>query len=767
MTYRRFIALARRVRSEAAPDPLDTEPAAEQSRPRSIAVLPIRRTGWAVAATAVAACVAVTAGVLFSRASGAPETPPPLDGPTVTAPDSPTSPTDTDIPSLTVQAPLWYAPGSVAVQEEVFKEQEDNGGRIAQAGVLDVSWQAGHLPGHEECGGIYYFAATDETVCCEHIARAALEAEGLWKSGSSVWVADFQPTRRILLLVHRVGDTRRTYVYNDVEKTLKQVTGPVYSLGGTAGMHLWRDADRTYSLMLNTDAEGNETLMLIDLLTGETITVAPWAHKVAEDGFFSPTGKYVVFTKGVSDTSSVERDTVVYTVADGTVREIQGLVRHILPDDSGLVVETPAGLVLFDGTTGESTPFADADLPEWYRYHVRKGKQYANDCHELVIADMVTGTETVLPQEVHAWQVDGNGRYLYYYLRGAAGVTCRDIATGQEFSVAVSDAFVTMQERYADREIQFYLLLDEEAKTLHLSYIRYDRPRQDSEAIKEARRGNVRIRYSERMQEGVTCLADFSELIGDFPEGLTLCYGEGYTYLDCSSWMDENAYWVEDYRIGQMYYVASNGEVKNLFMHVTGVQALPEDAKQRTDAMQKRYGLPVGEATVDYGRFVTKDGEVDRDAQFAVNTAAEKLMSVTNGYIVEGNPALFPELNGPRYYQQTEEDLQQLCGFLEFVNTLTFVHTEDYWDYEDGYEVIVKPFCGYDLVKEIRFGRYGGKPVVVIGSRYAHCTEAEYTRWMTWAADKARECQIPVEEIDFSDQEPEEPVETHPSGVYG
>ncbi len=739
MTYRHFISLARRVREEAAPDVFEAEAAAEPTAPRRPIPLPVRRVGWGVAVTAVAACLALTAGALLARVPASPGAPSSSDGNT---------PAVSDPPSVVLQIPLWYAPGSVAVQESVYSDKDDNkddnGGPITQAGVLDVSWQAGQLPGHKDCGGIYYYAATDETVCCTHIARQVLENEGLWKSGGEIMVADYLPTRRILLFVYRVGEVRTVYVHNGTANTLKRVTGPVHSIGGTLGLSLWKDAGRTYSLMLNTDKEGNETLLLIDLLTGETVTVAPWAHKVAEDGFFSPTGKYVVFTKGVSDTLSVQRDTVVYAVADGSVQEIQGLVRHILPDDSGLVVETPRGLVLFDGDTGDTTPFEEANLPDWYRYQVRKGKQYANDCHELLIADMLTGETTVLPQEVHAWKVDSYGRYLYYYVRGTDGVICRDIATGQEFSVAVSNEFVEMQQRFADKEIQFYLLVDEEAKTLHLSYIRYDRLRQDSAAIKEARRGNISIRYSERMQEGVTCLADFGELIEDFPDGLSFCCGDGYVYLDCSVWSNKKAYWVEDYRKGFMYYVSSNGQPENVFLYISGVQALPDDAKERTDALQKRYGLPVEQAAFDYGHLIV-DGQVDWDALFAINTATDKLMSVTDYYIVYTKDELSGD-SGVRYEQQSAEDLQELRDFLEFVNSLTFTSTKDYWAYEDGHRVILRLYSGYDEAETIWFGRYGGKPVVVIGGHYANCTEAQYTQWMQWAVDKARECLYPSDE---------------------
>ena len=433
MTYRKFIAAARRVRKESTP-----ELAKPQKNTHPIVTVRLSggrntRARWGLATVAVAACVALLAGVALTQLR-------------------PVSP-------LVVQAPTWYAPGTVKAVELFYSSAADNGGRITQGGVLDVSNRAHSVSGHESCSGIYWYTDTNETVCCAHEVQAALQAKNLWESGGEMIVLDYLPSRHIVLFQYGVEPQQIAYLYDMQAKELKQVNGPLHHAGSTLGRSLWTESERTYSLLLNTAADGEESLLLVDMLTGTAQTVAPWAHKSAEDGYFSPTGQYVVYTKGVSNTESVQRTSVVYAVATGESQEIQGQVRHILPDDSGMVVETPDGLVLFQGDTGETTPYAEANLPEWYRYQVHKGKQYANDCHALLIVDLLSGETVTLPQEVHAWTVDSQGRYLYYYVRENVGVVCREIATGQEFSVPVSQEFVEMQRQFGDKEIQFYLLL--------------------------------------------------------------------------------------------------------------------------------------------------------------------------------------------------------------------------------------------------------------------------------------------------------------------
>ncbi|MBQ4333240.1 MAG: hypothetical protein IJC33_05645 [Clostridia bacterium] len=737
MTYRKFTDLARRVRTESTPDVCSERLRTETVSAVRPAAGQAGRVRWSVAAVAVAACVALLAGVALTQLQ--PVSPlPPESG-------TPGSASSSDGISLVVQVPTWYAPGTVKAVELFYSSAADNGGRITRAGVLDVSERAQSVSGHENCSGIYWYTDTNETVCCAHEVQAALQAQGLWEPEGDIFVLDYQSARKIVLFQYGKEPRQTAYLYDMQKKELKQVNGPLHHAGSTVGRSLWAESERTYSLLLNTAADGEESLLLVDLLTGAVRTVAPWAHKSAEDGYFSPTGRYVVYTKGVSDTNSVQRTSVVYTVATGESREIQGQVRHVLPDDSGMVVETPGGLVLFEGDTGATTPYAETDLPTWYRYQVRKGKQYANDCHALLIADMLIGEKTVpLPQEVHAWTVDSQGRYLYYYVRESAGIVCREIATGQEFSVPVSQEFVEMQRQFGDKEIQFYLLLDEQNKTVQLSYIRYDRPRQDSAAIREQQKGNVRYRYTELVAEGVTGLADFAELIEDFPERLTLGRGDGFVYLDCYAWLGDTDYWVEDYRTNSFYFVSIDA-TRNRVNLSSNVHSLSKDAKTYTDTLLKSGKIPVVEAAFDYGHFV-KNGKVDWEALAAYNRRTEALMAVTDYYIIYTKKELSGD-SGVRYEQESAQDLQELREFLGFVNTLTFAHTDDYWDYQDGYKVRIFLYNRqFSEVEEIWFGRYDGKPVVVIGTHYAYLSEGDYTRWMDWAMNKAEECLYPSEE---------------------
>ena len=583
---------------------------------------------------------------------------------------------------------------------------------------------------------------------------------------------DYQPTRRIVLFLYEKENKRTAYLYDAEAQVLKKLNGPLWSAGTTIGRSLWAESERTYCLLLNTDRNREETLLLVNLLTGEMRSVAPWAHKSAEDGYFSPTGKYVIFTKGDSNVESVKRQTVVYTIATASIKEIQGQVRHILPDDSGMVVDTLDGLMLFCGDTGKVTPFDKAELPLRYRYHVQRGEQYANDCYPLLIVDLLTGeTVTTLPQEVHAWQTDSQGRYLYYYVRERDGVTCRDIATGQEFSVPVSKEFVDMQRRYGDKEMQFYLLLDEQHKTLQLSYIRYDRPREDSQAIREQLAGDVSYQYTNRVQKGVSSLADFGTLIRQFPEGLILHRAEGYVYLDCTAWLGHAAYWVEDYRKGLFYYVHYNGRMGGIPLGIDGVTPLADGAKAHTEDLCRQYALPVASVAFDYGHLLTDNG-VDWGALAAYNYAADRLLAEVDSYTVYSKEGLESGQATTVYSRESAEDMRQLREFLDFVNSLTYRHTDAYGKYQDSYQAIIHmPYDVYEAT--VWLGRYDGKPVVVLGTTYAHCTEEDYACWKNWALKKAEECYMPPAEEETEEEYTSTTTDTHKtvasrkSGVNG
>lgn len=726
MTYRKFKACARRVREDAVSSVGEPWRAAAQpaNRPSAGRVCRVR-FGAAVAA---AACAALLVGLFLTRFRPA-------------EPLSDGGSSSSGSHTLVMQAPTWYAHGSVTVEELVFDSETDRGGCISEAGVLDVSYQASPTPaaGHETCSGVYYYAATGETVCCTHIAQAALQAAGLWEKGGVITVVDYQAARRSILFSYESNKGRRAYLYDG--QTLTPLNGILHHTGAQIGGSLWEESERTHSLLLNTAADGEESLLLVDLRSGEVKTVAPWSHKCAEDACFSPTGKYVVYTKGVSDTASLQRDTVVYTVADGTSRQIKGLVRHILTDDSGMVVETPDGLMLFTPDTGKLTPFTQTNLPAHYRFHVQPGTAYTNDCRRLTVQDMLTGETVELPSYVYAWQVDREGRYLYYYVREAAGIVCRDIATGQEFSVPVSENFVEMQRRYGDKEIFFYLLADEKNNTLQLSYIRYDRPRTDPEAVRQHLEGDVSYQYTACVQNGVSSLSDFTVLIARFPDGLALYEGEGYAYLDCTAWLGRTAYWVEDYRKDLFYFVSYDGNGAGTAVSLSGVCPLPADSQNYTRELARTHNLSVGTATFDYGQLLT-DGGVDEEALAAYNRAADRLMAVTTSYFVYTRDGY----DGVLYGRESADDLQQLREFLNFINTLNFRHTSSYGKYQDAYEMMICLHSGTADVESVWLGRLNGTPVVVVGTAYAHCDEGAYTLWRDWAADKAAACQMPPEE---------------------
>jgi len=244
--------------------------------------------------------------------------------------------------------------------------------------------------------------------------------------------------------------------------------------------------------------------------------------------------------------------------------------------------------------------------------------------------------------------------------------------------------------------------------------------------------------------DGVTGLVDFAELIEDFPDTVTLGRGDRFVYLDCTAWIGRTAYWVEDHRTNSFYFVSYNDEGNIVYINSdtkAGVSTLTKDAKAYTEVLLTSGKISVVEAVFDYGHFV-KNGKVDETALAAYNRRTEALMAAMDHYFVYTKEKL-SEDSGVRYEQQSDQDLQELREFLDFVNTLTFAHTEDYWDYQDGYQVKIE--LGAETVW---FGRYGGKPVVVIGTHYAHCTEAEYDRWMTWAMNKAEECLTPPEETE-------------------
>ena len=797
MTYRDFLERYRRQRREATPDIRDRLPRAYDclENQQQGAGPGFSRQRFVAFVSAAAILVAsVAAGVLLWPAVDTPPLETDSDvsyiGPSYPDSSVQNSESSDSNPSVVETVPNWYAPGSLTVSPILYGDsgltEADGFNGFAAARFLDITGCYGAQAGHESCSGVYYDITTQTIVCVTHAVWEALARNGQGGEQTEVYIHFYEPNlgKAVFTLPEAAG--KPSYCLDMAAGTYTQLS---VSLSQSAG-HMGGPGDALsgkpyFITMVPRIGAHVDDVLLIHLESGEVVNILKdatgrYLWDAMDDARLSPGGHYVYYTRMTGDSETDNgpaRTTVIYDIGTGESRTFQGEIIHALPDDSRLVVRTPDGIQVVDCTTARSVPFEEAeDLPAQYRYIISTTDRYTDDCLRLLVRDLLTGEEILVTDDfVYAYTLSGDNRYLYYYVRGKAFLVCREIATGEQFSVEVDDVLLSATEKgeNGERQLVFEMCLDEESQILFLGYSRTDGIRQDPMKVKLEQEGDPANRLNKIIQgEEFAGILSIGELIREYPQGLVAYEGDGYLYLLYTGLylygnnIDSMILMVEDYRTGLLYCVDYSGVHYNLFgdieslnkdafnemmkelpgfyenhvdsdFNIYDIQSLPAGGEEKTRQMLEQAGVPIQPALMDYSVYI-KDGAVDKEAMNQRCMNPEWIMKRLQSYFVQKKG------DASSYYTavETTQDKVDMEELLEYLwrqerRTISF---EDQQAYRRGNYYWITLNTNDSSIPNMIIGQKDGKPFVLWYDYVMEISQEAYDKMLPWLEYQTFRC---------------------------
>lgn len=724
MTYRRWKQEYTRLREEATPDVAPRLPI-ESATPTP------RPVTWYRVVAAVAAAVVLCASIVGVREWMLP-----------------TGQTDTPMGGGSLMLTAHIGVRAVPLLHT------DTAAEAFQSPCTYVGVRTVHLSnpvaveGHGSCVGVFYNFAEQTYFCTEHIVRDALTRNGISHAGVVVYFHYYHPTLQRVLFTVSSG-SHPSYCYDIASDTLQKLSVSLRHCPGETAM-----GTSPYVVLPRLGGERDE-LFLVDLRTAEVKSVlknarGEYIYAPMDDGHLSHDGNYVLFTLSEGDAETVNgpgRTTVAYEIATGESRTFIGYICDEIADSSRLLLETPDGFAVHDLTSGTTVPFAEADLPEQYRWYLRHTDSVSSASsigyYRLNVRDRLSDDRTLLCEEfVDAYVMSADRRYLYYYIRGEEYIRVRDMATGADEMLALDAAFWQETEtgENGTRAIEFDMWLDESINVLVINYRVSELMREDPEEILKEREKYPYYPYlSLTYGDTLTSLSSLESVLSRFASYVTAYEGDGYIYLDVTGlYTDERGQLsgethvlLEYYTVGEFHRLRHRGSITASFDGDDPL-TLPADAEQQTRAMLERLGIPLLPSEKDYPHYF-ENGDIFRQLELisgdqARDWIASYCVRKQGGYI------------GARMALESGEDLQELWDFLLFTDGLTYERVlRDRGD-EDvpiwmgcRYAIHLNMGYGVNDTPIIRLGEYNGQPILIKNGCLAYITDADLQKWSAWA----------------------------------
>lgn len=609
------------------------------------------------------------------------------------------------------------------------------------------------LEGHETCTGVFYHLEEERVVCADHLVIEAMKRKGT--RISQVGIHFYHPGLGKIVFSCG-GKNGQSYCYDIANDVFTRLPVSLYH----SPYHMQAEDDIPY-VLFHTMGDSRDNLYLVDVRTAQVTNVlkdksGKYIYAPMDDAHLSDCGKYVFFTLSEKDgehVNSPARTTVQYTIATGVSRTFTGEIWEHLAGNDQMLIKTPDGFHVYDCVTGETTAYANANLPDQYHYYTVKTDEYTPQEYRLKVYDRRTGKEELLCEEFiscHACSADG--KYLYYYVRGEAHIRVRDMATGkQEILPLAEDLGVKTEGELQYNGLMFYLWLDKEE--LILAYLDTGFARQDPEQIRleELEKWDTYPYYSLwelQMYEKVTSITALEPLLRKFPEGIKAYEGDGFLYLDYTPLTyDENgaskqkmvAY--ESYTSNSFYDICHQSmNWDSLFSHHKAVK-LPMNAKQNTRALLEELNIPIYDAIKDYRPYFSENAEEVKNT-YLYEMSANRIYGGFRHYVVRTNGGYV----GARRGLQSDEDALALWEFVKFTDTLQYKDMTTLSNLEPY--VRASKYCvdiEYDEHScRIVLGILSGKPFLEKSSPYkgyiAELSQSDYDRWARWLDQQEIKC---------------------------
>lgn len=582
------------------------------------------------------------------------------------------------------------------------------------------------MPGHTECGGVYYDFASRSLFCLKERMAACLKEAGTAVKESAIYIHTYNDVGGLVLFSIDGQAGRPGYCLNLKTGRCYQTGFSMNNTPGLTTLPLLPDADAPYIACIKDTA-----VYLIDGRDGKTIDIGAKNGKgIAYDSTnqvtFSPDGRYLQYPISGDGTSA---RTALYAIDTGRNQIVTGEILHFTHDGRYLLYRTKEGVFALACASGKSVPVASAeDLPAYELVEVcrKAGTPIPNyDDYGLEWRDLVTGeTQAITDAPIHAHTIGGDGRYLYYYRRGEAYIHRLDLATHEEAAVRVDAGFLaeTTSEAVQGCEIVYYLYAHQHTGELLLEYILTPLKQMTEEAYAASQDNDPDVQYDSQWAAAGS-LSDMEDFIRRFSRFLTFYRGDGFAVMAYHPEMGQLHVAFEDYRTGRLYrfyYLGRTFDSKpNLYDEPKPLKT-DLDGKE-LEALLAQLPFEDAPAPLDYGTLLTQ-GKLDEKKLFAWSIDTDRLMAATRQYYVQRTgQSLMADLT----------DREELRTFLTFAETRSYTPSKLDYMAKKTYELVIQgqqdtigePLC---LVMD------GNQPYLYYGGYQSALSQEAYRQWYAW-----------------------------------
>lgn len=292
---------------------------------------------------------------------------------------------------------------------------------------------------HSSCKEVYYDLQKSELFCLSHTLQALLDnLSPDLPAYDELSVYSFGTRRDLCVCYLQTGEfSYEYYIANFAEQTFVRIDMPL--TGPDSGT-----ISDDYSLMaireLDPNDQTRELCRLVDLSNGDSVQLFS-DLSVFGEAEFSDDCRSLLLTRMVDGKTETDkqRKWVCYDIPGGRTTLGEGKVLYFR---EGVILSlTEERIVAYDCTTGEeltdcsNLPFAVEATP----FHA------INEPVELTWLTLYDPTEsgqTVTLDNIAAYAVSKDGRWLYTYKDYDTAIVCRDLTSGEYFELPLSKEFV-------------------------------------------------------------------------------------------------------------------------------------------------------------------------------------------------------------------------------------------------------------------------------------------------------------------------------------
>lgn len=290
---------------------------------------------------------------------------------------------------------------------------------------------------HSHCTQLFYNLSTEELLCIDHklqelLSRADTDLKGNpLPTASELNLYTFDHAADRFLFWIESGECYYYYLVDFASDTIRKIEIPLS--GPDIG---FISPDFSYMILREPSADhSDEHCRVISLLSDTTLT--PFGNTpVFGDPLFSADGRFFLMRR--TDLSG--NNWLAFDSATGQVTECNGEFCYLT--NTTALTKTDSGYLAYDCTNGSLVTDLST-LP--LALHSSATIQYTASVHQytLKLYDPVSGKLYQKLEEVAAYALSEDSRWLYYYKDGEDHLTLYDLNLCQSYTLPLSEEFVS------------------------------------------------------------------------------------------------------------------------------------------------------------------------------------------------------------------------------------------------------------------------------------------------------------------------------------